>query len=442
MADAKQIARRIFQETLASIDIPLAMERRVLCSGSVICVDDWSCDLAKFSDVKVIALGKAAHAMLHGLAQLFSNLRFSGVASAPTPPENPVPGISYFVGGHPLPNEQSFLAAEAALTLLQTCARNSFVVFLLSGGGSALMEFPLDLRQSLEDTRALNRLLVTCGASIDEINAIRKHVSAIKGGRLAVAAASAAKLTLAISDVPLGKESALASGPTIPDPTTCADVSRILAQYGLREKLPPSLRDWFASGQMPETPKKNHPAFERSHFSLLLTSHDLFHAAHHAAEAEGFLTCCDNTTDDWPLDRAVEFLLAQLEDIRRSNPGQRVALISDGEVSSIVMGQGIGGRNSAFVLACVERIAGHGITVLSAGTDGIDGNSPAAGAVADGTTLSRAQALGLYPADFFQRSDSFSFFHKLSDSLMTGPTGKNLRDLRILLGIPHDSSKT
>src|SRR6267142_6113846 len=402
MADAKQIARRIFQETLASIDIPLAMERRVLGSGSVICVDDWSCDLAKFSDVKVIALGKAAHAMLHGLAQLFSNLRFSGVASAPTPPENPVPGISYFVGGHPLPNEQSFLAAEAALT----------------------------------------QLLVTCGASIDEINTIRKHASAVKGGRLAVASSNAAKLTLAISDVPLGKESALASGPTIPDPSTCADVSRILAQYGLREKLPPSLRDWFASGQMPETPKKNHPAFERSHFSLLLTSHDLFHAAHHAAEAEGFLTCCDNTTDDWPLDRAVEFLLAQLEDIRRSNPGHRVALISDGEVSSIVMGQGIGGRNSAFVLACVERIAGHGITVLSAGTDGIDGNSPAAGAVADGTTLSRAQALGLYPADFFQRSDSFSFFHKLSDSLMTGPTGKNLRDLRILLGIPHDSSKT
>jgi glycerate 2-kinase len=436
MADSKQVARRIFHETLASIDIPLAMERRVLCSGSMLSVDDWSCDLRAFSDVKVIAIGKAAHAMLSGFAQLFPDLRFTGVASTPTRPTNPVPGISYFVGGHPLPNELSFLAAEAALSLLHTCRQNSLVVFLLSGGGSALMEFPLGPRQSLGDIRALNQLLVTCGASIEEINAVRKHVSAVKGGRLAVRAAHATKLTLAISDVPLGKESALASGPTIPDPTTQADVSRILDRYDLREKFPSSLRDWFASPQMPETPKKNHPAFERSHFSLLLTTHDLFHAAHHAAEAEGFLTCCDNSTDDWPLDRAIEFLLAQLEGIRRSNPGQRVALISDGEVSSAVTGQGIGGRNSAFVLACVERIAGRPIAVLSAGTDGIDGSSPAAGAVADGTTLLRAQALGLSPRDFFERSDSFSFFHKLGDTLMTGPTGNNLRDLRILLALP------
>src|SRR5262249_27281396 len=150
----------------------------------------------------------------------------------------------------------------------------------------------------------------------------------------------------------------------------------------------------------------DHAAFERSHFSLLLNTHDLFHAAHHAAEAEGFVTCCDNTTDDWPLERAVQFLLAQLEEIRLSNPGQRIALISDGEVSSAVMGEGIGGRNSALVLASVEKIAGHSITVLSAGTDGIDGNSPAAGAVADGDTFARARALGLSPLDFFQRSDA------------------------------------
>ena len=436
MADAKQIARRIFHETLASIDIPLVIERRVLCSGTTICVDDWSCDLRNFSDVKVIALGKAAHAMLRGFVQLFPAQHFTGVASAPTPPESPIPGISYFVGGHPLPNDQSFEAAQAALSLLHSCTQESLVVFLLSGGGSALMEFPLDPHQSLDDIRTLNQLLVTCGASIDEINAVRKHVSAIKGGRLAAAAAPAAKLTLAISDVPQSKESALASGPTIPDPTTLAAVSHILDQYTLREKLPSSLRDWFASPQTPETPKKNHPAFQHSHFSLLLTSHDLFHATHHAAEAEGFLTCCDNSTDDWPLDRAADFLLAQLEDFCRSNPGQHVALISDGEVSSAVTGQGIGGRNSAFVLACVEKIAGRPITVLSAGTDGIDGNSPAAGAVADGTTLSRAQALGLSPQDFFHGSDSFSFFHRLGDSLMTGPTGNNLRDLRILLALP------
>ncbi len=436
MADPKQIALRIFHETIANIDIPVAMERRIDCSGSRISVDDWSCDLKNFADVKVVALGKAAHAMLSGFAQLFPKLHFTGVASAPTPPADPLPGISYFLGGHPIPNEQSLLAAQAALELLRDCTKKSLVIFLLSGGGSALIESPLDARQSLEDIRSLNQTLVTCGASIDEINAVRKHASAIKGGRLAVAAAKATKLTLAISDVPLGKESALASGPTIPDPTTSADVFRILDGYNLREKLPASFRDWFASANLPETPKRNHAAFANSHFSLLLTSHDLFHAAHHAAEAEGFLTCCDNSTDDWPLERAVDFLLAQLEELRRANPGQRVALISDGEVSSAVTGQGIGGRNSAFVLACVEKIVGKPVVVLSAGTDGIDGNSPAAGAVADGATLSRAQAQQLSPRDFFARSDSFTFFRQLGDTIVTGPTGNNLRDLRILLALP------
>ncbi len=436
MEDPKQIARSIFQQTLATIDIPLAMERKLVRSGSCICVDDWRCDLNRFSDIRIVALGKATHAMLTGFTQLFPDLRFAGVATSPTLPANPLPGISYFVCGHPLPNEQSFLAAQAALYLLRTCTQNSLVVFLLSGGGSALMESPLDPRQALADIRSLNQLLVTCGASIDEINTIRKHASAIKGGRLAVAASNATKLTLAISDVPQGKESALASGPTIPDPTTSADVSRILNHHNLREKLPHSLRDWFASPTLSETPKKDHPAFANSHFSLLLSSHDLFHAAHHAAEAEGFLTCCDNSTDDWPLDRAADFLVTQLEELRLANPGQRVALISDGEISSAVTGQGIGGRNSAFVLACVEKIAGKPITILSAGTDGIDGNSPAAGAVADGTTLSLAQAQQLSPRDFLARSDSFSFFHHLGDVVTTGPTGNNLRDLRILLVLP------
>jgi hydroxypyruvate reductase len=433
MTDPKQIARRILHETLASIDIPLAMERRISRAGSSICVDNWSCDLANISDVKLVALGKAAHPMLAGLLQLFPDLAITGVAAVPTSSPDPIPAVAYFLAGHPLPNEASVQAAQAALELLRAASQSSLVVFLVSGGGSALMEAPLNPQQSLDDTRRLNQILVTCGASIDEINTIRKHASAIKGGRLAVAAAKSAKLTLAISDVPHGKESALASGPTIPDPTTISDVRRIIDAYHLSEKFPPRVRDWFASQTLPETPKRDHPAFANSCFSLLLTSHDLFHAAHHAAESHGFLTCCDNSTDDWPLDRAVDYLLAQLDDLRRANPGQCVALISDGEISSPVTGQGIGGRNSAFVLACVEKIAGKSITVLSAGTDGIDGNSPAAGAVADSTTLARAHALKLAPRDFFSSSDAFSFFTPLGDTILTGPTGNNLRDLRILL---------
>jgi hydroxypyruvate reductase len=164
--------------------------------------------------------------------------------------------------------------------------------------------------------------------------------------------------------------------------------------------------------------------------------HELFHSAHRFAEAEHFGTCCDNSSDDWPVEKAAEALLWQLEQMQFANPTHPVALIADGELSSPVTGNGLGGRNSAFVLACVEKIAGKSIVVLSAGTDGIDGNSPAAGAVADGHTLFSAQQFGLDPKDFFGRSDSFRFFDQLGGTIITGPTGNNLRDLRLLLSVP------
>ncbi len=437
MPELKQIARRIFHETLAAIDIPAAMQRklrryrtRVVCGGA-------TTDLGEFDKLRVVAIGKAAHAMVEGLALVLAPfVRFEGVVSAPTPARKPVAGMKYFVAGHPLPNAESWKAAEEILALLKKCDEKTLVFFLLSGGGSALVELPLDPRQTLEDVQQVYRALVTCGASIDEINTVRKHVSAVKGGRLAAAANGATKITLAVSDVPVGKESALASGPTLPDPTTIADVKRIIAEYSLREKLPPALQRWLDGEKMLETPKASDAAFLRSHFSLLLGMDDLFHPAHHAAEANGFIACCDNSTDDWPVEKAAENLLEQLEDLRRMHQGQRVAVIADGEVSSPVTGNGIGGRNSAFVLACVEKIAGKKIAVLSAGTDGIDGNSPAAGAVADGKTLEMARAIGLDPVEAFRRSDAFTFFSRFDDVIVTGPTGNNLRDLRILIAAP------
>jgi len=340
------------------------------------------------------------------------------------------------VGGHPVPNAESWMAAEAILALLKKCDEKTLVFFLLSGGGSALVELPLDPAQTLEDVQKLHRALVTCGAPIEAINTVRKHFSAVKGGRLAAAGHNATKVTLAVSDVPVGKEPALASGPTLPDPTTVADAKRIVAEYSLHDRFPPALQDWLDTRAMPETPKADAAAFRNSHFFLLLGMDDLFHPAHHAAEAKGFITCCDNSTDDWPVEKAAEYLLEQLEGLRKTHAGQRVALIADGEVSSPVTGSGIGGRNLAFALACVEKIAERKIAVLSAGTDGIDGNSPAAGAVADGESLTRARSMGLEPAEAFRRSDAFSFFSKLEDAVVTGPTGNNLRDLRIMIAEP------
>jgi glycerate 2-kinase len=437
MADLKQLARLIFHETLAAIDIPAAMQRKLPLEGSLLQCGETAIDLRSFLQIRVVAIGKAAHAMLGGLRALLpQDIGFEAIASAPTPPDRLLPAVQYFVGGHPIPNADSWRAAEATLALLRKCDETTLVFFLLSGGGSALAELPLDSRMTLEDVQQFYRTLVNCGAPITAMNAVRKHVSAVKGGRLAAAAGRATKITLAVTDVPEGQESALASGPSLPDPTTIADVERIVSQFKMMQQFPLSLRRCLAEGKISETPERNDPAFANAYFVLLLGMDDLFHPAHHASEARGFLTCCDNSTDEWPVEKAAEYLLTQLGALQAANPSRPVALIADGEISSPVTGDGIGGRNSAFVLACVANIVGRRVAVLSAGTDGIDGNSPAAGAVADGETLARAMAAGLNPGDAFRRSDAFTFFAQLNDAIVTGPTGNNLRDLRILLSHP------
>jgi glycerate 2-kinase len=434
MADLKQLARRIFHETLAAIDIPATMQRKLRRERTRLLCGEKTFDLRDYEKIRVVAAGKAAHAVVEGLAKVLAPfIRFEGVVAAPTLSQKQVNGLKYFAAGHPVPNEESWKAAEAILALLKKCNEKTLVFFLLSGGGSALVELPLDARQTLQDVQQIHHALVTCGGSIEEINTVRKHLSAVKGGRLAVAAGKATKITLGVSDVPVGKESALASGPTLPDPTTVVEANRIIAEYRLAEKFPATLRRWLEEEKMPETPKASDPAFGSAHFSLLLGMDDLFHPAHRAAEAEGFIACCDNATDDWPVEKAAEYLVRQLEELQKINHGQRVALIADGEVSSPVTGNGVGGRNSAFVLACVEKIAGKKMAVLSAGTDGIDGNSPASGAVANGQTLDLARKFGLDPADAFRRSDAHTFFSRLDGVIVTGPTGNNLRDLRILL---------
>jgi hydroxypyruvate reductase len=437
MADLKQLARLIFQETLAAIDIPAVMQRKVRVEGTVLHCGEIALDLRTISNIRVVAIGKAAHAMLEGLrSTLPPDFDFEGIASAPTPPSQPLPGIKYFVGGHPIPNADSWNSARAVLSLLAKCDESTLVFFLLSGGGSALSELPLDSRLTLQDVQEFYRTLVTCGAPIAAMNAVRKHFSAVKGGRLAAAAGRAIKITLAVTDVPADQESALASGPSLPDPSTIAEVERIFAEFTMLQQFPPAVRRCVEEGRIGETPKGTDSVFANAYFVLLLGMDDLFHPAHFASEAKGFFTCCDNSTDDWPVEKAAENLLDQLRSLQAANPSRRVAIIADGEVSSPVIGKGIGGRNSAFVLACVENIVGRRIAVLSAGTDGIDGNSPGAGAVADGETLARAMSVGLDPRDAFRRSDAFTFFAGLDDAIITGPTGNNLRDLRILLSEP------
>lgn len=438
--DLKNIARQIFLDTLGAIDIPATMRRKLARDGSRITAGEKTLDLAAYSSIRTVAIGKAAVATARGLTDILApDVPIDGILVAPYDSiadmgAAGVPGFRSMGAGHPLPDAGSLAAARAILDLLAGADARTLIFFLLSGGGSALVELPLHPGITLSDVRELYRLLVECGAPIAEINTVRKHLSAIKGGRLAAAAPAAAKLTIGVSDVPYGLESALASGPTLPDPATTFDACWVIERYDLMAKLPVAFRALFSHPeQIPETPKPGDPAFARSQFLLLLGTSDLLDSARQAAEKKECVVACDNSTDDWPIDEAAADLLALLERLRSANPGRRVALIAGGELSSPVTGNGIGGRNSAFVLHCAEKIAGKKITVLSAGTDGQDGSSPAAGAVADGQTLQRARAAHLDPRDFARRSDSYNFFRPLGDAIETGPTGNNLRDLRIFL---------
>ncbi len=433
MHDLKAQAREIFTRTLAAVDIRRTLRRRLQRRGSRLEWDSGQLDLQDFQKIFVIAFGKAAEEMTAALLEeLPPSPPPRGILVVPVEPRSRPDGFQIFVGGHPVPTEGSFQAARAALDLLAQADSQTLVFFLISGGGSALLELPLDPQISLEEMQQVHAALVSSDATIGEINCVRKHLSAVKGGRLAATAPEAFRLTLAISDVPRGQEAALASGPTLPDPSTLQELRAIVLRHRLMERFPPTIRARIEAG-LPETPKPGDAALHHSSFVLLMDARDLLHAAHRVAGALGFCSICDDSTDNWMLERAADRLLALLAEHKAACSQRPVALLANGEILSPVRGSGRGGRNSAFVLYCVPRIAGRPVAVLSAGTDGIDGSSPAAGAVADGETLSRARALGLDPEEFFARSDSYTFFDRLGDAIVTGPTGHNLRDLRVLL---------
>jgi hydroxypyruvate reductase len=354
-----------------------------------------------------------------------------GIVASSVEPAAQVHGFRYFRGGHPTPNSESIQAASAILRVLEAQTAATLVIFLLSGGGSSIVEKPFDDEISPEDLIATYHMLVHSGAPIAEINAIRKHLSAVKGGRLARAAFPAQQVSVLVSDVPDNAPDALASGPTMPDSTSVEDCYRITEKYGLLNQFPTSTRELLERHALEETPKSGDQAFYRSRWWTVLSNQTAVEQASIAAERAGFVVRSDNSCDDWDYERAAEHLLERLRQMKKEFG--RACMISGGEVTVKVTAGGIGGRNQQFALACASRIAGESITVLSAGTDGVDGNSPAAGAVVDGSTIERAKMQGLDARTALQKFDAYPFFRALGDAIETGPTGNNLRDLRILL---------
>ena len=387
-------ARHLFEHALAESSIDKAFERHVSSERGVLRICEDLYDLHTYNRVLVISVGKAAHTMASALKMQAGN-QFEGIIASPVLPTSQVRGFRYFQGGHPTPNEESIRAAEAILKSVGAQNASSLVIFMLSGGGSSIAEKLIDDETSLTDLIAAYQLLVHSGAPIAEINAIRKHLSAIKGGRLAQAACPAQQVSILVSDVPESTPDALASGPTMPDSTTAEDCYAIAAKYRMVERFPQSVRELFQRHALEETPKSDDPAFHRSRWWTVLSNASLLEASRAVAERHGFTVEVDNSCDDWDYARAADYLLNRVRDLRKKT--ERLCLISGGEVTVKVTNGGVGGRNQQFALSCAEKIADENITVLSAGTDGIDGNSPAAGAFVDGTTLARARSRGLLP---------------------------------------------
>lgn len=428
--DMRVMARHLFERALVGSSIDRAFEQHVLCERGVLRICEDLYDLASYSRVFVVSIGKAAHTMVRAL-EMRAGDRFEGIVASSVDPGPQLRNFRYFRGGHPTPNRESILAAEAILKSLRAQTAASLVIYMISGGGSSIAETPADDEISLPDLIATYGVLVHSGAPIAEINAIRKHLSAIKGGRMAQAASPAHQVSILVSDVPDDARDALASGPTMPDSTTVEDCYAIAANYNLTGQFPASVRELFQRHALDETPKSDDPAFVRSRWWTVLSNALLLEAAKTEAEREGFTVEIDNSCDDWDYDRAADYLLGRVREMRRRH--ERVCLLSGGEVTVKVINGGIGGRNQQFALACVEKIAGESLTVLSAGSDGIDGNSPATGAVVDGTTAARARSRSLDPQSHLARFDAYALFQALGDTIITGPTGNNLRDLRILL---------
>jgi len=437
LTQLRRSAREIFDHALRAVDPLSAMRSVVRVEKSIINVREVSFDIAA-REIYAIGIGKAAAKMVAGLNEALGTRLTAGVLCTNDAGINDSSlGQPWrtFRGGHPEPNEASLAAARACFDLLTAADQaRALVIFLISGGGSAMIEAPASERISLSDLQAANKLLVSSGASISEVNAVRRAFSAVKGGKLSAHAPNCDQITLIVSDVPEGEEYNVASGPTIAPGKTLLSAGEVIDRYQLRGELPSSV-----VRAIDKQPRLLPVSASRSERLVLLSNKDAQLAAAEAARRHGFIAEVAPEISDQPIDQGCTKLLERVAKLRvKASPDSRVVcLISGGEFSCPAKGGGLGGRNLETALRLARLHArsdqAERFVALCAGTDGIDGNSPAAGAISDDTTLERASAISLNGEDFLERSDSYSFFAALGDAITTGPTGTNVRDLRILL---------
>ncbi len=438
LAQLRSDALSIFHSGVKAADPENAVQRSVKVTGRKLVIHDKVYDLARYDGVYVIGAGKAAAAMAQAVEARLSPWLKGGIVNVKYGCGITLKRIEVNEAGHPVPDEAGIWGADRMIELLRGTGEKDLVLFLVSGGGSALLPCPAE-GLTLGDKQKVTRLLLECGATIHEINAVRKHLSLIKGGRMARLAHPSTLISLILSDVIGDDIDCIASGPTAPDKSTFSDCIRILENHGIRDRMPlavMAILERGERGELEETLKENDAVFNKTHNVIIGNNILALNSARQKAEELGYHSLIlSSSFQGETIDAAKVHATLAKEVLTTDHPVSRPAcVISGGETTVIIKGNGVGGRNQEFALAAAIDIDGlESVVILSGGTDGTDGPTDAAGALADGRTIARAREAGMDANTYLHRNDSYPFFQTLGDLLVTGPTHTNVMDLRLVL---------
>jgi glycerate 2-kinase len=432
-------AREILSTALQAADPEEAVRRHVKVRGHVLSIGpDVDVDLSQFDRIFVVGAGKGSAPMAKAVEDLFGERIDAGVVCVKYGYGTPLKRVRIMEAGHPLPDEAGEEAGRTILRILESAGARDLVVACISGGASALLPVAAD-GITLEDKQRLTQRLLACGADIHEINAVRKHLSAAKGGRLMQRAYPASVINLMLSDVVGDDPDVIGSGPFYPDASTFVTAVDVLKRYDLEREIPDNVA-WRLSqgtqGRIPDTPKKNDPIFDRAWNAIIGSNLHCLQSARSKAQDLGYRSLILSSRIQGEARDAAGFHAALAHEVRDSgNPVDSPAcLLSGGETTVVVKGPGLGGRNQHFALSLIREASKISQCLfLSAGTDGTDGPTDAAGAMVDTDSLGRALGMGLDPDKFLDENDSYHFFQKLGDLVITGPTRTNVMDVRIVL---------
>jgi hydroxypyruvate reductase len=439
-------AKKIFLHAVHAVQPQTILSSHISLRNQVLRIGERKYPLSQYERIFVAGTGKASASMAVNLEKILGTRITRGLINVKYGHSQKLKRIRVQEAGHPLPDEKGLEGAKEMVEMLSHPTANDLVIFLVSGGGSALLPLPVE-GVTLAEKQATTNELLSCGASIQEINTLRKHLSRIKGGGLAKIVCPATLVSLILSDVIGDPLDAIASGPTVPDYTTYEDCAWILNKYELWGKIPPSVASHIRAGmegRKEETLKEGDPAFAKVYNLIVGNNLLAMTAAKKAAQALGYRTLLLSSLVEGETREVARVHAAIAKEVLLSgNPIPPPAcILSGGETTVTLKGKGKGGRNQEFALAAALQIAGwEQILVMSAGTDGTDGPTDAAGAFADGKTVIRAKTMGLDPWSFLKENDSYTFFQRIGDLLTIGPTGTNVMDLRIMLVQPPYSQQ-